>query len=401
MTVPEAAPAATRAAEVRTASEADFEAVAGLLVDRGEPADAVDLRRMVDDPQVGWSHVGVVEVDGTVVATASWIATTIEVGATVLPAGQVELVATHRGHEGKGYVRRLMAWCHQESMAAGHLVQFMVGIPHFYRKFGYEYSIPMHSYAKVTDTFAAPNAITVRRATDLDLDAMLALQRRAQASFDVRIPHSRSQLGWLLDRDGSAQYIAVRAGRPVGTARWTDVEGDVAFCAEIVADDPEVTTSLLAAARRDDATLWAMARPGVPGLLDCLGALEPPEWYYVRVSEPNRLLDALRPEFDARLAVSEFAELDGSFLLSWWSGHVRSPIERGRIGPFERGGALQAPVASGGSGVPFDALGRLLFSDGAIAVEDRFPDCYLGDQRALMSVMFPACTTDALTWYLP
>jgi hypothetical protein len=65
------------------------------------------------------------------------------------------------------------------------------------------------------------------------------------------------------------------------------------------------------------------------------------------------------------------------------------------------GGPLQAPVSEGGSGVPLDALGTLVFGGGAEAVDARFPDGLLGRQAELMQVLFPPQSADLLTWYLP
>ena len=41
----------------------------------------------------------------------------------------------------RGLVRELMDWAHRLSAARGHVVQVMIGIPYFYRLFGYEYAI--------------------------------------------------------------------------------------------------------------------------------------------------------------------------------------------------------------------------------------------------------------------
>ncbi len=388
---------------LRQGTPSDFDSASTLLEARGVPADAVDFERLVQDPETGWGHVGVVEHRGRVVATASWLDQTIELGDVTLPAGQIELVATEVGHEGRGHVRALMHWCHQRMAERAHLLQIMVGIPYFYRRFGYEYSIPMHPYAAVQALGGSDSDVVVRRATTDDIAIMERLQRAAQSPHPVRVPRSAAQWRWVVDRDGSAQYLAIRAGVPVGTARWTEPEdGDVAI-AEIVSDTPATTRALLDAAANQPGTASAsvMLRPGVPGLHDACGAPEAPGWYYVRLPSLASLWDRLRPVFDSRLANSEFAGLDQDLLISWWRGHLRAPIASGRIGAAIAGGAFQAPVSQGGSGVPPDALGRMIFSDGALAVEARYPDCFLGSQRDLMHVLFPPVTSDVLSWYLP
>ena len=62
---------------------------------------------------------------------------------------------------------------------------------------------------------------------------------------------------------------------------------------------------------------------------------------------------------------------------------------------------MQAPISSGGSGLPLDALGSLLFGSGAAGLEDRFPDADLGRQADLMNTLFPPQSADLLTFYLP
>ena len=137
---------------LRTAREDDVPQIAALLAERGEPADADDLRLVVDDPDAGLDAVAVVVDGDRVVSTATLLDETLHVrhpaGAVELPAGQVELVATDRAYEGRGLVRALMGWAHERSAARGHDLQVMIGIPYFYRRFGYEYAIDIAAGAR-------------------------------------------------------------------------------------------------------------------------------------------------------------------------------------------------------------------------------------------------------------
>ena len=121
---------------LRTARPTDLQQIGDLLVERGEPVDRLDHRLVVEDPQSGWPACAVV-VDGErVVSTALLLDETLRLADVALPAGQVELVATHRAYEGRGLVRALMSWAHERSEARGHLLQVMIGIPYYYRLFG-------------------------------------------------------------------------------------------------------------------------------------------------------------------------------------------------------------------------------------------------------------------------
>jgi hypothetical protein len=42
-----------------------------------------------------------------------------------------------------------------------------------------------------------------------------------------------------------------------------------------------------------------------------------------------------------------------------------------------------------------------VFGCGAAGLEDRFADCFLGDQADLMHTLFPPQRADLLTFYLP
>ena len=62
---------------------------------------------------------------------------------------------------------------------------------------------------------------------------------------------------------------------------------------------------------------------------------------------------------------------------------------------------MQAPVHYGGSGVPPDLVADLVFGPrGAEALDERYSDLNLGRRQGLMSVLFPAQSSDILTYYL-
>lgn len=119
--------------ELRAARPEDLDQIGALLVERGAPGDDVDHRLAVEDPAAGWSTCAVVVDGDRVVSTATLLDESVRVGTVVLPAGQVELVATDRAYEGRGLVRALMGWAHDLSAERGHLLQVMIGIPYFYR----------------------------------------------------------------------------------------------------------------------------------------------------------------------------------------------------------------------------------------------------------------------------
>lgn len=386
---------------LRTARPEDLDQIGALLSERGEPDDAVDHRLVVEDPDLGWEACAVV-VDGErVVSTATLLDETVRLGGVTLPAGQVELVATDAAYEGRGLVRALMAWAHERSARRGHVLQVMIGIPYFYRLFGYEYAIDMAPARALRDTAGLPPAPTgVRPAGPRDLPALAALQDLAQAASDVAVPHPAARLRWLLAHDSSTTWVLEAGGEVRASAR---VNGDLV--AEATARDAPAADLLLAAlADRAEDGLRVVHRVGtVTGRAwdHRLGEADPQcEQYYLRVPDPAVVLDRLRPVLGARLAAAGLAVPGTDLLITTFRHHYRIPVTATGLGDVVEGGTMQG--ANGGMAVAPDRLPALLFGGlGLDGLSRRHPDVYPGVAGDTYRALFPPVTADVLSYYLP
>ena len=61
----------------------------------------------------------------------------------------MEFVATDEEYEGRGLVRRQFEYHHADVARRGELFQMIVGIPYFYRQFGYEYALPVPGWRTI------------------------------------------------------------------------------------------------------------------------------------------------------------------------------------------------------------------------------------------------------------
>ena len=392
--------------EIRGARSDELDAVATLLAERGEPADAVDLRLVADDPDEGLDTVLVAVDGGRVVSTATLLRETVRVEGVELPAAQVELVATEPSHEGRGLVRSLMTLAHDRSRARGDVVQVMIGIPFFYRQFGYEYSMRIPDARILRTVPTADPSVTVRVATAADIPAMARLEEHQQAALTVTVPHSSACWRWLVARDGSQQWLAVRDGEVVATARATPPEEGLVL-GEVAGERTAVETLLAHAHTIGGDDVQVMDRAGTPvhDVVDpLLEPVAPAEadgnWYYARIERFAPVLELLRPVLGRRWI--EAGGGDHEVLISSFRSHVRFTLSDRGMGEVTAGGPLQAPVSAGGSGVPPDVLAPLVFGPhGALGLEARHADVLLGRQRDLMGVLFPPASADLLTFYLP
>jgi predicted N-acetyltransferase YhbS len=388
---------------LRHLEPSDLPATQALLAERGDPSDAVDLALVVDDPSHGPDACAVVVDGNRVVSTATLLDEVLVLDDQPIPCGQVELVATDPAYEGRGLVRALMGWAHDRSRACGHMAQVMIGIPFFYRQFGYAYSIPMRRWRALASRPPLDAGVTVRRATLADVPALQALEAHAQAGCRLRMAHTEPCWRWVVQREGSELWVAERDGSVVASARVVPpAEG--AALGELAGTDAGAALTLVARTAAPD--LRVQERPGtVAG--DALehhlaAADDKADWYYARIERLGPLLTHLAPMLTARLAATGLADRDHEVLLSSWRSHVRLRIGPDGVHDLVEGGPEQRPVSKGGSGIPPDGLAPLLFGPhGALGLEQLLPDCHLGRQRDLMAALFPPIDADLATFYLP
>jgi predicted N-acetyltransferase YhbS len=377
--------------QLRTAQPRDLDQIAALLAERSEPEDAVDHRLVVQDPDEGWRSCAVVVDGDRVVSTLTLLDETLVLGGVEIPAGQVELVATDREYEGRGLVRRLMAWAHEQSAERGHLAQVLIGIPYFYRLFGYSYAIPIPPTRPVATPPPAVDGHVVRQAGADDVKAMVALQDGLQAGVDLRMPHPAARWRWLLARDASTHWVVERDGVVVGTGRLTG-----SHLSEVAAVDAAAEQALLGHVLGlvDDVTVTD--RPG-NHLGPFLGAVpQDAEMYYARIPDVAALLNHLRP-----LLAERVGDHEGEIVVSSFGSHVRFRCADGEVGPVRAGGVLQGPASVGGAGVAPDLVPALLFGPhGILGLAQRHPDVYPGPQRDLIAALFPPVRADLLTFYV-
>jgi hypothetical protein len=292
----------------------------------------------------------------------------------------------------------------------------MLGIPYFYRRFGYQYAVTLPQSSPLRTVPPAPEGYRPRTASPDDIPAMAELQATAQRSYDLRMPHSPACWRWLVAREGSRQLVVERAGSGVGrgrvvaTGRVTPPEDGGSVLGEVAASDPAAARALLshAAILAGPGGLRVLERPGSPAgdeLEPFLAArTRQAAAYYLRVPDPVSVLDHLRPVLSARLAAASNLDVrdTGEAIVSFFRDHVRLVHIDRSVVEVRPGGRMQAPGSVGGAGVAPDLVAPLLFGPhGIIGLAERHPDVYPGPDEAVMSALFPPVRADLLTFYLP
>jgi predicted N-acetyltransferase YhbS len=389
--------------EIRTAQDEDIPGIVELVADRIGDEDAAEAEMVLRDPGFDRKRWFVAADGANVLSTAGVFPGQLSVGGVTVGAGAVEFVATNEDAEGRGLVRKLMSQIHSTAPSRGEMVQWIVGITYFYRKFGYEYAIPVdgiHLFG-VGEAPATPAGWSVREAAAGDIATIAAAQRTTGARADVSL--GTTQQMWDFYRRSPAYRVIVAEG-PGGPAygRIYAYEED-RYLFDVAADSAAATAALVNAAADDGGSeLSVMSRPAVTAHLEELAPrTESGDAYYVRAADPVALLEALRPELGKRLAAADF-DGEGDALISLYGSSIRFKYGNGRIGPMRREGPVHGPISAGGSGVaPDKVVTMVLGPQGAAALAKIHPDINLGDQEELMQILFPPQTCDVHSWVVP
>lgn len=263
-----------------------------------------------------------------------------------LGVGRIGLVATRAEYRRRGIMRVLMAAAHTRSAALGHALQSIVGIPHFYRRFGYTLAVPFTRRATVPLTAipalraGAQPFCTLRPAQAADYalynswDEYLAPRLALSA-----ISTAQNWTHWLTHRDASLHTLIASDGTPLGyVPLWRPADDESLMCETLVVG-PE--SSLLAIFEDVLRGIGEVARQKWPGesgpkyiafvnvysrtlmtLLEKAGptAIEPhPYTWYLRASDPARLLQTLRPVLERRLEHSGAHRYSGELKISFYN----------------------------------------------------------------------------------
>ncbi|MFN2250283.1 MAG: GNAT family N-acetyltransferase [Anaerolineae bacterium] len=383
-----------------------------------------------------------------------------------LPAGRPELVATAPEFRRRGLVREQMEVVHEWSRDRGQLMQVIIGIPWFYRQFGYEMALDYYGgrsgCAPLAPLLGAheSEAFHFRPATADDIPLLKELAAKGAARYLLTCTRDDATWRYELETARGVNQRAVRiieridgyggddgdggsggrggnsgnggdrglsdeggnggAGvhdgvtetdaRPVGIlAHPMRLHGGAlaVTLAELSVNHTwhEVGPSMLryvaslgaeiAEGEGVELAAYSLALGSEHPAYHALGSLLPrelkPYAWYVRVPDVPRLLMAVSPALDRRLAASHLRGLSGELHLSFYTSGVRIELRGGRVREVAawEPSSEAPPHTAAFPELSFLQLlmGRRAFDD----LSDMLPDCSASSSlaRDLVSTLFP------------
>lgn len=390
--------------DIRAATAADIPGILEVIADRIGEEDAAEAEIVLRDDKFDRNRWFVAAAGEEVLSTAAIFPGQLRVGEVSVGAGAIEFVATRESAEGKGLVRQLMEKIHETASDRGEMVQWIVGITYFYRRFGYEYAIPVEGMHMIPigEAPPMPKGWSVRNAEEADMRAVAGAQTATARSADVALAGTE----WMWDvyrRSPNYEVVIVKGPKGQGVGRIYAYEDD-RYLMDVIANSHNAAAALISAASEDgtrELSVMSRAAPR-PYLESITSAIDSNDAYYVRVAEPVALLESLRPVLAKRLAAHEGDPLEGDALISLYGSSIRFTYRAGKVGPMRREGPVPGPISAGGSGVAPDQIVSLILGPlGAAGLAALHPDVNLGEQAELMETLFPPQTCDVHSWVVP
>jgi GNAT superfamily N-acetyltransferase len=380
-------------------------------------------------PHIGPRDFAVVEdtTTGAIVASTCLLRYPIAFEGIPVPFGRPEVVATQPEYRNRGLIRAIFELIHAKSEARGDLAQGITGIAHYYRQFGYEYSVAMGT--GLTVYFAAIPALkqdaaepySLRKATVDDSALLRRLWEREQLQAGITTPLSADYYRWVMEAEGPDQwrlYLIVDAtGRSVGYLRLSPLRWGPAVTVDrvmveegvpLVAIVPSVLRAVQALA---ETTLPARPETPPPGavkfhlwnsahpLRSVLGDLVPvsvthpystyPDLWYIRVPDLSRFVKHVTPALERRLASSAQASYTGELTIDFYRGGLRLAFDSGKLAVVEN---WQRPLwGEGKIGIPPLVFLQLLFGYRSLhELRSLYPDVWAeGDAASVLDALFP------------
>lgn len=400
----------------------NIELPGGLVVRRATPADresliAINNERLGLDSKVEVAYLTegelpgvrledflvVVEPGGRVVSALCMIEQELRVGKTILKIGNPEFVSTMPEYEGQGLIRKQFEVLDRWQRERGYAFSLIMGIPFYYRLFGYEYALENYRPGFLYPAVHLPKLAEV---PDLEVrlieesDAPLLAQMYAETAAEADIALTLPDAGWKwsartrrMADNLIEDWVALDHGKPVAVGRLYlhgtlltvfrfggELAGQQAIVKKALAL-PDIEKVGVGTVRNSPLARW-------------FASLEPEQTRsygnYVRVIDPALAFRQLGPEFESRLANSRFAGLRREVEISFYRYGVVLAFEEGKLARVDhRSGAGRNATRIS---FPPDVLPKILLGYRSLdELANVFPDIEVRNEEdwALMQVLFP------------
>ena len=297
------------------------------------------------------------EETGEIVSTTCLIPWRICYEDVSLDAAMLEMTLTHPDYRGRGLIRDQIKRLHQMFSTRRYDLAVIIGIPYFYRQFGYTYAIDFYG-ADLLPKGAIPDPpdskqshYQLRQAAVVDVPALAQLYDDTMRA--VRLHDARDCDYWrfLLQRMQLPVRVVddLRDGRIVGyVCSGSTEKGAVPHVLEsaIAAQDVGmfVLRQLKAEAEANIRIDWPQTGTLVQLARSLGSATLPAQQWLVRITDVAGLLMRIGPTLEHRIACSAFAGFTGEFAINLFCEAFKLEFQQATYRKFIHSASCLSPM---------------------------------------------------------
>lgn len=319
--------------------------------------ESVDVlaRNLIDyHPTMTLRDHFVIKHHGKIVACLALIPIKWSIGRVPLKVAEMGFVATLPEYRHRGLIRRLVTEFHKRVADKGYDLSVIVGIPYFYRQFGYEYAIPLdpETRIKIHQIPDYESKHNIRPFASEDIPKAMKLLKQDQKKFyvhsirDEKIWKMQQQTHIASDPPKFEGYAVEENGEMVAYFRIVDNSKDK----ELVVREISETGQLVAQSvlrflkdqckQRGHETLVVLASH-LDSFTDYIVSISgmkciPPYELQIRVTDYVKIFKKMKPLFEKRLTASAYKHLTEKLNFNFRRYTAQMTVENGVITDIQR-----------------------------------------------------------------
>lgn len=372
----------------------------------GELADALTLHY----PDFNFENWFIAEHNQEIVSGLALIPWRWQFEDVTLKVGEMAIVATDEKHRGQGLLRKCNEMLSQELVGQSYDLSIIQGIPGFYHQFGYHYAVNFEHHTELA-LYSIPDlddSNAFRAAEFSDIPFLMQEDERYRKEYSLSIIRSEAKWKYILSEGKNSGYetdvfIIKQFDEQYYCRILKQGFGEGLIVSEASYNMPKAVLDMFLSFLKQQANeaKKPYIRLNMPDS-HCLvkyakhfGAINKPGYaWQIKIVDKCKFINKLTPLFEARIANSEFAGLNGTIVLDLYKTQIT----------FEfKGGLMQSPSEKTMENpdylmsIPEDLLAALILGHRSWQeLQYNRPDIFPADQYLRFNVVNPAEVTGRL-----
>lgn len=318
-----------------------------------------------------------------------------------LKIGEMGMVGTLEDYRGQGLFGKMNEIYEQTLIERGYFISALRGIPYYYRKFGYEFLLPLNQRVKLPlDKIPTHvnNSLMIRKADNEDIPV---IQKLCEANYSnslisnkfdpVNFAHKYINdensnykfTTYIMEGSDSIAFFSI--GSPFGKSK------DLILSSEMTSDQILKCFQFIKSINEKEIIIDQNLDSTISRYAANLGGEKNKGWeWQIKILSHQKFFDAIKPVLEERISKSEFSNLTKIVEISNYRESIRIEFIDGSIKKIDTyTGYPESKTCD--LRIPGSLLTKVLFGDKSVdEVNHLFPDAMVKpDSIELIDILFP------------